>query len=95
LPCVDIESSCHFAKIDVESLADSRDRLNIGLMALSADTRRNQSRRGMRFGNLSRKLVAAYPDCFISVENGGLPPVWTEFPDEFLDAQEAAIQKNR
>lgn len=95
LPCVDIESSCYSGKIDIESLAKNMDRLNIGLMALSADIGSNQSRKGVRFDNLFRKLAAAYPDRFLPVGNGGLPPVWTEFPDEFLDAQEAAIQKKQ
>ena len=37
LPYIDIESSCNSTTLDMDSIASSMDRLNIGLMALSAD----------------------------------------------------------
>lgn len=95
LPYIDIESSCHSKDLDIESISKSMDRLNIGLMALSADIDRNQFESGMRFDSLSDTLLATYPDRFIPVGNGGQPPVLTEAPDAFLDAQEAAARKKQ
>lgn len=86
LPYVDIESSCNSAKLDIDSVAKSMDRLNIGLMVLSADIGKGR----VRFDNLSERLLATYPDRFIPVGNGGQPPALTS--DEFLDAQEAAAR---
>lgn len=88
LPYVDIESSCNSTKLDIDSVAKSMDRLNIGLMALSADIGKSR----VRFDNLSERLLASYPDRFIPVGNGGQPPVLTDVADEFLDAQEAAVR---
>ncbi|MFH1869093.1 MAG: amidohydrolase family protein [Pseudomonadota bacterium] len=89
LPYVDIESSCSSTRIDIDAIAQSMDRLNIGLMALSADIGEGQFKKGVRFDNLSERLLANYPDRFIPVGNGGQPPALTEAPDEFLNAQEA------
>ncbi|MFH1980425.1 MAG: amidohydrolase [Pseudomonadota bacterium] len=91
LPYIDIESSCNSTKVDIDSIAKTMDRLNIGLMALSADIGKGQFEKGVRFDNLSERLISGYPDRFIPVGNGGQPPELTEAPDEFIDAQEAAI----
>lgn len=95
LPYVDMESSCNSTRVDIDFVAKNLDRLNIGLMALSADIGEGQFKRGVRFDSLSEKLVAAYPDRFIPIGNGGQPPLLTEAPGEFLDAQEAAIEKRQ
>lgn len=92
LPYVDIESSCNSTKLDMDFVAKSMDRLNIGLMALSADIGKGQFKEGVRFDNLSERLLANYPDRFIPVGNGGQAPALTEAPDEFLAAQEAAAR---
>jgi predicted TIM-barrel fold metal-dependent hydrolase len=92
LPYVDIESSCNSTKLDMDSVAKSMDRLNIGLMALSADIGKGQFKKGVRFDNLSERLLARYPDRFIPVGNGGQSPALTEATDEFLGAQEAAAR---
>lgn len=93
LPYVDIESSCNSTRTDIDAIAQSMDRLNIGLMALSADIGGGQFEKGVRFDNLSERLLASYPDRFIPVGNGGQPPALTEAPDEFLNAQEAEAKK--
>lgn len=90
LPFIDIESSCNSSKVDIEALAQSMDHLDIGLMALSADIGKGQSSRGIHFDNLSERLLAAYPDRFVPVGNGGQPPELTQAPAEFLAAQESA-----
>jgi hypothetical protein len=95
LPYVDIESSCNSKQLDMDLVAKSMDQLNIGLMALSADIGKGQFEKAARFDNLSKKLLAAYPDRFIPVGNGGQPPLLTEAPDEFLNAQEAAADKKQ
>ncbi|MBI9084895.1 MAG: hypothetical protein JEZ11_14980 [Desulfobacterales bacterium] len=95
LPYIDIESSCNSRKLDMASVAESMDRLNIGLMALSADIGKGQFRKGVRFDNLSKTLLAGYPDRFIPVGNGGQPPALTEDTEPFLDAQEAAALKKQ
>jgi hypothetical protein len=64
-------------------------------MALSADIGKGQFEKGVRFDNLSEKLLVSYPDRFIPVGNGGQPPVLTEAPDAFLDAQEVAARKKQ
>ncbi|MDP3285925.1 MAG: hypothetical protein Q8M56_15960, partial [Desulfobacterales bacterium] len=92
LPYIDIESSCNSTKLDIDSIAKSMDRLNIGLMALSADIGKGQFEKGMRFDNLSERLLAGYPDRFIPVGNGGQPPALTEASDEFLNALEAVAK---
>lgn len=92
LPYIDVESSCHSNRLDLHFIAKSMDKLNIGLMALSADIGEGQFKKGSRFDSLSMKLLAKYPDRFIPVGNGGQPPVLTEAPGEFLDAQEAAAR---
>jgi predicted TIM-barrel fold metal-dependent hydrolase len=93
LPYIDIESSCNSTKVDIDSIAKNMDRLNIGLMVLSADIGKKQFERGVRFDNLSASLLANYPDRFIPVGNGGQPPSLTS--DDFLDAQEAAARKKQ
>jgi hypothetical protein len=95
LPYVDIESSIHSSNLDMDFFAKSMDQLSIGLMALAADIGKGQFAKGVRFDNLSRRLLVKYPDRFIPVGNGGQPPALTEAPDEFLDAQEAAIRKKQ
>lgn len=90
LPYIDIESSCNPTRVDIDFVAQSMDRLNIGLMALSADMSKDQFRNGVRFDNLSERLLNAYPDRFIAVGNGGQPPFLTEAAVEFFAAQEAA-----
>lgn len=95
LPYVDVESSCNSSKLDIDFVAKNMDRLNIGLMALSADIGKGQFSKGVRFDNLSERLLASYPDRFIPVGNGGQPPTLTEAPNKFLDAQEAAIKAGK
>ena len=92
LPYIDIESSCNSTRLDMDFIAKSMDSLNIGLMALSADIGKGQFEKGVRFDNLSERLIARYPDRFIPVGNGGQPPALIDAPDEFIDAQEAASQ---
>lgn len=93
LPYIDIESSCNPNKVDIAAVARSLDELNIGLMALSADMTKGQFSKGMRYDDLSERLLAAYPDRFIPVGNGGQPPFITEAADEFFTAQETAAEK--
>lgn len=95
LPYIDIESSCNSTKLDMASLAESMDRLNIGLMALSADIGKDRFKQGIIFDNLSEKLFLSYPDRFIPVGNGGQPPALTDAPDKFLDAEEDAAQRGQ
>lgn len=95
LPYIDMESSCNPARLDIDFVAKNMDQLNIGLMALSADIGQGEFKKGVRFNALSEKLVAAYPDRFIPVGNGGQPPALTDAPTEFMDAQEAAIDKRQ
>ncbi|BCB26093.1 hypothetical protein SKTS_09790 [Sulfurimicrobium lacus] len=92
LPYIDIESSCNSTKLDVDHVAKNMDDLNIGLMALSADIGKGQFENGVRFDNLSQRLLASYPDRFIPVGNGGQAPALTEATDAFVDAQEAAAR---
>jgi hypothetical protein len=91
LPYIDIESSCNSRKLDIEFVAKHMDRLNIGLMALSADIGNGQFKDGVIFDHLSERLLASYPDRFIPVGNGGQSPALTEATDSFLAAQEAAV----
>lgn len=95
LPYVDIESSCRSGQIDIDATARRMDELNIGLMALSADIGEEQFKKGVRFDNLSKKLLDAYPDRFIPVGNGGQPPALTEATEDFFKGQEAAIRKQQ
>jgi hypothetical protein len=95
LPYIDIESSCNSTKLDIDYVAKNMDQLNIGLMALSADIGNGQFKEGVRFDNLSQRLLVSYPDRFIPVGNGGQPPTLTVAPDEFLAAQEDAVRKKR
>lgn len=90
LPYIDVESSCNGTKVDVDVLAQSMDTLRIGLMALSSDIGVGQFNQGVRFDDLSQRLLMRYPDRFIPVGNGGQPPAMTQAPDEFLAAQKAA-----
>lgn len=92
LPYIDLESSCNSTRLDIDFVVQNMDRLNIGLMALSADIGEGQFKKGVRFDRLSDKLMASYPDHFIPVGNGGQGPALTETPDEFFDAQDAAIK---
>ncbi|RZI45058.1 amidohydrolase [Herbaspirillum sp. HC18] len=93
LPYIDIESSCNSTQVDIKAVAESMDQFNIGLMALSADIGAGQFKKGVRFDNLSERLLAQYPDRFIPVGDGGQPPALTEAPEEFLSAQEAQANK--
>ena len=95
LPYIDLESSCNSGKVDIASIAQSMDKLNIGMMALSADIGEGKFSQGVRFDNLSARLIAAYPQHFIPVGNGGQAPATTEAPDEFLDAQQAAARDKK
>lgn len=94
LPYIDIESSCNSSKVDIEAVARSLDQLDI-VMALSADIGKGQSGRGVHYDNLSDRLLAGYPDRFMPVGNGGQPPELTEYPMEFLGAQEAAARNGQ
>jgi len=93
LPYIDIESSCNPNKVDVDFVAKKLDELNIGLMALSADPTEKQFKEGLRYDNLTERLMAIYPDRFIPVGNGGQPPFLTEVADEILAANAAAARK--
>jgi predicted TIM-barrel fold metal-dependent hydrolase len=93
LPYIDIESSCNPSKVDVDFVAKKLDDLNIGLMALSADPTGRQFKEGMRYDNLSKRLMTRYPDRFIPVGNGGKPPFLTEVADEIFAANAAAAHK--
>lgn len=93
LPYIDIESSCNSGRLDIPALARSLDDLDIGLMALSADPTKAQFGLGIRHDDLSERLLAAYPDRFIPVGNGGQPPFITAAADEFFAAQEAAAAR--
>lgn len=95
IPYIDIESSCNSTRVDMQTIARHMDQLNIGLMALSADIGKNQFSKGVRYDDLSSKLIAAYPDRFIPVGNGGQPPALTEAPEDFLAAQETAARKKQ
>jgi hypothetical protein len=92
LPYIDIESSCNSRKLDIEFVAKHMDRLNIGLMALSADIGNGQFKEGVVFDHLSERLFASYSDRFIPVGNGGQSPALTEATDAFLEAQEVAAR---
>ncbi len=92
LPYIDVESSCNPRKVQIDAVAAAMDRHGIGLMALSADIGKKQFRKGVRYDDLSARLLADYPDHFIPVGNGGQPPELTEAPGEFLDAQAAAAR---
>jgi len=93
LPYIDIESSCNPNKVDIDAVARRLDDLNIGLMALSADPTGGQFKQGVRYDNLSKRLLAHYPDRFIPVGNGGQPPFLTEVPGEFFAANAAAAMQ--
>lgn len=93
LPYIDIESSCNPNKVDIDAVAHQMDDLNIGLMALSADPTESQFKQGIRYDNLSDRLLAQYPDRFIPVGNGGQPPFITEAADEFFAANAAAARR--
>ncbi|MFO6420591.1 amidohydrolase family protein [Hylemonella sp. W303a] len=95
LPYIDIESSCNSTKIDVQAVAKAMDELNIGLMALSADIGKNRFADGVRYDDLSQRLLASFPDRFIPIGNGGQPPALTDAPGEFLDAQEQAARDGK
>lgn len=92
LPYIDIESSCNPNKVDIAYVARNMDELGIGLMALSADMTHGQFDRGVRYDKLSQRLLAAFPDRFVPVGNGGQPPFITAAMTEFLAAQELAAQ---
>lgn len=90
LPYIDIESSCNPGRVDIAALAAQMDALHIGALALSSDLGNQQFERGVRFDNLSKVLTERFPEHFIPVGNGGQPPLTTEDPDAFLQAQEDA-----
>ena len=95
LPYIDTESSCNSSKVDIESIAQHIQRLNIGLMALSADIGKGRFAKGVRFDRLSERLISRYPDRFLPVGNGGRPPFLTERSEAFFDAQNAAALDRR
>jgi hypothetical protein len=68
------------------------DKLNIGLMALSADIGKGPFEKGVRFDDLSERLLASSSDHFVPVGNGGKRPALTDATDEFLAAQEVAAR---
>lgn len=94
LPYIDIESSCNPNKVDIAGVARSLEELNIGLMALSADMTKGQFAKGIRYDDLSRRLLESHADRFIPVGNGGQPPFITEAADDFFAAQEAAAARD-
>lgn len=88
VPYIDIESSCNPGQLDIDSVASAMDSLDIGLMALSADVGGGQFARGIRYDALASRLVGKYPDRFIPVGNGGVPPAWTRDTGAFLTSYE-------
>lgn len=92
MPYIDIESSCRSGQLDIDTVARTMDQLSIGIMALSADIGQKQFDRGVRYDNLSTKLLEKYPDHFIPVGNGGQAPAMTDATDEFFKGQEKAIR---
>lgn len=95
LPYVDLESSCNSQRFDADAFARDMDALGIGLSAMSADIGRGQYAQGVRYDDLSERLLARYPDRFIPVGNGGQGPCFLETPGEFLAAQEAAWERRK
>jgi len=93
VPYIDIESSCSPDRVDIGDIARSMDQLNIGLMALSSDLRRNQFVRRIHYDNFPQRLLAKHADRFIPIGNGGQPPALTEAAEEFLNAQESAANR--
>lgn len=93
LPYIDIESSCNPTKVDITWVAQQMNELSIGLMALSADPTRNQYEQGIRYDDLSTRLIESYPEMFIPVGNGGQPPFLTESTDTFFEANIAAAKR--
>jgi hypothetical protein len=90
VPYVDLESSCNSQRFDMDAFARDMDSLGIGLTAMSADIGRAQYAQGVRYDDLSERLLAHHPSHFIPVGNGGQGPCFLETPSEFLAAQEAA-----
>ena len=95
LPYIDIESSCNSQKLDLDDIAKALDSQHIGLMALSADIGKGQYERGVRYDPLNQRLLAAYPDRFIPVGNGGQGPCLNEDATGFVAAQEAAARQGQ
>jgi hypothetical protein len=95
LPYIDIESSCNSSKIDIDAVGRKMEELHIGLMALSADISKGQFEKGVRFTDLSERLLAVHPDKFIPVGDSGQPPTLTEDPERFLEGQEAAARERK
>lgn len=95
LPYIDIESSCHSQKLELDDIAKALDSQHIGLMALSADIGHGQYERGVRYDPLNQRLLAAYPDRFIPVGNGGQGPCLNGDPTGFVAAQEAAARQGQ
>ena len=91
LPYIDIESSCNPDELDMDSLAASMDALGIGMMALSADVSGKAYRQGIRYDLLAARLVEKFPDRFIPAGNGGVPPVWRQDPQGFLQEYERDV----
>ena len=92
LPYIDIESSADSTRLDIDALAKDIDELDVGMMALSADITGRQFAQGARWNPLSSRLMEKYPDRFVPVGNGGVPPVWTKDPEAFLDEYEKQIR---
>jgi predicted TIM-barrel fold metal-dependent hydrolase len=92
LPYIDVESSANSDELDIEALAKTMDALDIGLMALSATISSQQYKRGVRYDPLSVRLVERYPERFIPVGNGGVPPAWTQDPEAFVAENESQVR---
>jgi predicted TIM-barrel fold metal-dependent hydrolase len=71
------------------------DKEGIAVMALSVDQPGELVEKGHRWSDDSFRLVAAYPDRFLPVGNGGNHPAWTRSPDRFLDDNERYIVEHR
>lgn len=99
LPYIDIESSCNTSRIDIADFARTMDQLKVGLVALSGDIGKGMVEKRQFYHPLSNQLIAAYPDHFIPVGNGGPSPALAHVGDggtsPYMDAQEAAANAHQ
>ncbi len=95
LPIFDIESSYNPTRLDLPAFATAMDKEGIAVMALSADQPGDLVDKGQRWSDDSFRLIAAHPDRFLPVGNGGNHPAWTRSPDRFLDDNERHIVEDR